>query len=453
VTTPTQIEQILKTIRPCAVKFGENILSVPWSSAELLALKREEDASRSARRMLELDWSPHENQIPPSGAWHTWLFLGGRGAGKTRAGAEWVRGRILEGARRVALVGPTFSDVREVMIEGVSGLRSIGPPDERPRYESSRHRLVWPNGAEAFAFSATDPDGLRGPQFELAWMDEFAAWPEPQNALDTLRMGVRLGRDPRIVITTTPRPIAALRALIKQAGARVTHQPTSANDHNLAPGFVAAMQAAYGGSVLGRQELEGVLIDDPAGALWTRDALAAAIGNAPDDFDRVIVAVDPPVTSHVRSDECGIVVAGAVGEGAARQAFILADESFGPAAPAAWAERVVAAYHAHQADAVVAETNQGGEMVSQIIATLDPNVPVKRVHASRGKRARAEPVAALYSAGRVRHLGHFTALEDQMCAFGAPGSAAASPDRVDALVWAVSELLLAHPARPRLRRL
>ena len=452
-TTPKTIQQILETIRPCAVKFGENILSGPWSSAELLALKREEDASRSARRMLELGWSPHENQIPPSGAWHTWLFLGGRGAGKTRAGAEWVRGRILEGARRVALVGPTFCDVREVMIEGVSGLRSIGPPDERPVYESSRHRLVWPNGAEAFAFSATDPDGLRGPQFELAWIDEFAAWPDPQTALDTLRMGVRLGHDPRIVITTTPRPIAALKALLKQSGVHVTHQPTSANAEHLAPGFVTAMQAAYGGSVLGRQELEGILIDDPPGALWKRSEVEAAFAAPPPELDRLIVAVDPPVTSHARSDECGIVVAGAVGEGHARRAFVLADESFGPAAPADWAERVVAAWHTHQADAVVAESNQGGEMVSEIIATIDPNVPVRRVHATRGKRTRAEPVAALYSAGRVFHAGRFSALEDQMCAFGAPGSGISSPDRVDALVWAISALLLVSPAMPRLRRL
>lgn len=452
-TTANKIQTILQNTKPCAMKFGENILSEPWSSGDILALKREEDASRSARRMVELSWTPHVNQIPPSGVWHTWLFLGGRGAGKTRAGAEWVRERVLKGARRVALVGPTYSDVREVMIEGVSGLRSIGPPDELPRYESSRHRLVWPNGAEAFAFSATDPDGLRGPQFEIAWIDEFAVWPEPQIALDTLRMGVRLGASPRIVITTTPRPIAALKTLLKQPGVRVTHEPTSANADHLAPGFVTAMQAAYGGSVLGRQELDGLLIDDPPGALWRRRAVEASLVEAPTDLDRLIVAVDPPVTSNARSDECGIVVAGARGEGHARQAFVLADESFGPAAPADWAGRVVAAWRAHQADAVVAESNQGGEMVSEIIATIDPNVPVKRVHASRGKRARAEPVAALYSAGRVSHTGRFSALEDQMCAFGAPGGGTSSPDRVDALVWAISELLLACPAVPRLRRL
>lgn len=401
----------------------------------------------------QLQWCPHPVQIAPLGDWRVWLFLGGRGAGKTRAGAEWVREQVLAGVRRVALVGPTFSDVREVMIEGVSGLRSIGPDSERPRYESSRHRLVWPNGAQAHAFSAADPDGLRGPQFEIAWADEFASWADPQPALDILRMGVRAGTDPRIVITTTPRPIKALKTLLGQGGVRVSVQPTAANARNLAPGFLEAMKSAYGGSVLARQELEGVLIDDPPGALWTRADVAAALGAPPDDFQRVIVAVDPPASASARADECGIVVAGAAGEGHARQAFVLADESFGPAAPAAWAERVVAAYHAHQADAVVAETNQGGEMVSEIIATIDRDVPVRRVHASRGKRARAEPVAALYSAGRVRHLGHFTALEDQMCAFGAPGFNGASPDRVDALVWAVSELLLAHPARPRLRRL
>ncbi|WP_339748733.1 terminase family protein [uncultured Maricaulis sp.] len=392
-------------------------------------------------------------QLPPPGDWLIWLFLGGRGAGKTRAGAEWVRAQVKAGVRRIALVGPTFNDVREVMIDGPSGLARIGLESERPRYEVSRKRLIWPNGAEGYAFSAEDPDGLRGPQFEIGWGDEFAAWAEPQKTLDTLRMGLRLGDKPRLVLSTTPRPIPALKALMKAEGVVATHQPTSSNAANLAPGFLAAMQAAYGGSVLGRQEIEGLLIDDPAGALWRRADIEAAIVVAAPELDRIIVAVDPPATGGPRSDECGIVVAGAAGEGASRRAYVLADRSFGPAMPADWARVVAESFEAFAADGLVAEANQGGEMVRSVLQAASSGLPVRLVHASRGKHVRAEPVAALYAAGRVFHTGHFAALEDQMCAFGAPGGGPGSPDRVDALVWAVTDLLLETRAGPRLRRL
>ena len=392
-------------------------------------------------------------QLPPTGDWLIWLFLGGRGAGKTRAGAEWVRAQVKAGVRRIALVGPTFNDVREVMIDGPSGLARIGIESERPRYEVSRKRLVWPNGAEGFAFSAEDPDGLRGPQFEIGWGDEFAAWAEPQKTLDTLRMGLRLGDQPRLMLSTTPRPIPALKALMKADGVVATHQPTSQNAANLAPGFLAAMQAAYGGSALGRQEIEGVLIDDPAGALWRRTDIEAAIIAKPPELDRIIVAVDPPATGGARSDECGIVIAGAAGEGASRRAYVLADRSFGPAMPADWARVVAESFAAFEADGLVAEANQGGEMVRSVLQAASSGLPVRLVHASRGKHVRAEPVAALYSAGRVFHAGRFAALEDQMCAFGAPDGPRTSPDRVDALVWAVTDLLLETRAGPRLRRL
>ncbi|WP_417483045.1 DNA-packaging protein [Maricaulis sp.] len=392
-------------------------------------------------------------QLPPAGDWLIWLFLGGRGAGKTRAGAEWVRAQVKAGVRRIALVGPTFNDVREVMIDGPSGLANIGRLDEQPRYEVSRKRLVWPNGAEAYAFSAEDPDGLRGPQFEIGWGDEFAAWSEPQKTLDTLRMGLRLGETPRLMLSTTPRPIPALKALVKADGVVTTHQPTSQNAANLAPGFLAAMQAAYGGSTLGRQEIEGVLIDDPAGALWRRAEIEAAIvGQAP-ELDRIIIAVDPPASGGARSDECGIVIAGAAGEGASRRAYVLADRSFGPAMPADWARVVAESFEAFEADGLVAEANQGGEMVRSVLQAASSGLPVRLVHASRGKHVRAEPVAALYAAGRVFHAGRFAALEDQMCAFGAPGARTSSPDRVDALVWAVTDLLLQTRAGPRIRRL
>jgi phage terminase large subunit-like protein len=392
-------------------------------------------------------------QLPPPGDWLIWLFLGGRGAGKTRAGAEWVRARVKAGVRRIALVGPTFNDVREVMIDGPSGLARIGREAERPRYEVSRKRLVWPNGAEAHAFSAEDPDGLRGPQFEIGWGDEFAAWAEPQKTLDTLRMGLRLGDVPQLVLTTTPRPIPALKALMQADGVMATHQPTASNAANLAPGFLAAMQAAYGGSTLGRQEIEGVLIDDPAGALWRRADIEAAIVGGVPELDRIIVAVDPPATGGARSDECGIVIAGAAGEGASRRAYVLADRSFGPAMPADWARVVAESFAAFAADGLVAEANQGGEMVRSVLQAASSGLPVRLVHASRGKHVRAEPVAALYAAGRVFHAGRFAALEDQMCAFGAPDGPRTSPDRVDALVWAITDLLLQTRAGPRLRRL
>lgn len=392
-------------------------------------------------------------QTPPPGDWLIWLFLGGRGAGKTRAGAEWIREQARDPKARIALVAPTFNDVREVMIEGVSGLRQIGLPEERPRYEASRRRLVWPNGAIAYGFSAEDPDGLRGPQFTASWGDEFAAWSDPQATLDMVRMGLRLGERPRLMLTTTPRPVAALKRLVSQNDVAVTHQPSSANAHNLAAGFIAAMQASYGGSLLGRQELEGLLIDDPPGALWTRSQIEACRSLDTCDPGRIVVAVDPPASGGPRSDECGIVVAGRLDHAPLAAAIVLEDCSFGPAMPADWARRVAEAYHRHGADAVVAEANQGEEMVRAVLKAADAALPVKLVHARRGKHVRAEPVAALYSAGRVQHAAAFAELEDQMCAFGAPGAQAGSPDRVDALVWALTELLLGTRLAPRVRPL
>ncbi len=339
------------------------------------------------------------------------------------------------------------------MIGGPSGLRNIGPEAERPNYEPSRRRLIWPNGAEGYVFSAEDPDSLRGPQFDTIWADEFAAWSYPQETLDTLLMGLRLGDDPRLTITTTPRPIPALKALVKRPGVSMTRSTSAENAGNLAAGFIPAMQAAYGGSLLGRQELDGVLIEDPQGALWTRNDIENACSDAPVDPQRIVVAVDPPATGHDRSDECGIIVAGASGEGSDRIASVLADRSFGPAKPSAWADAVAAAFDGFEADCVVAESNQGGDMVAAVLKAGRPDLPVKLVRASRGKRARAEPIAALYSAGRVKHSGRFAALEDQMCAFGSPEAGSQSPDRVDALVWGITDLMMTPQSAPRLRQL
>ena len=393
-------------------------------------------------------WARDE-QKPPPGDWRIWLFLGGRGAGKTRAGAEWIRAQVIAGRRRIALVAPTFSDVREVMVSGPSGFLNIGEADERPRYEASRHRLIWPNGAEAHGFSSEDPDGLRGPQFDCAWVDEFAAWTRPQETLDMLGLGLRLGEDPRLMITTTPRPIPALKALLKQAGVVMTHAATQANAANLAPGFVAAMTDRYGASRLARQELEGVLIDDPDGALWTRDLIDQALGLPAFEPERVVVAVDPPASAT--GDECGIIAAGVAGLGRDARLVVLKDMSL-QARPEVWAARVAEAFDAVDADWVVAEANQGGEMVRSVLGQADCPAPVALVHARRSKAARAEPVALLYEQGRVVHCGDFPALEEEMLALGCEGGP--SPDRADALVWGVSRLMLEPQGEgPWIRRL
>ncbi|TRO96522.1 ATP-binding protein [Glycocaulis profundi] len=385
-------------------------------------------------------------QLPPQGGWRVWVFLGGRGAGKTRAGAEWVRAQVKAGKRRIALIGAGQADVREVMVEGASGLLNVGMAAETPRFEPSRRRLVWPCGAVAHCFSGEDPEGLRGPQFDAAWADEFAAWRHPQATLDTLRMGLRLGADPRLMITTTPRPIPALKRLLAGPGVVTTRAATAENADNLAPGFIEAMTAAYGASRLARQELEGALIEDPEGALWTREMVDAALGLPGFEPERVVVAVDPPASAT--GDECGIIVAGAEGRGRAARFAVLADRSLS-ARPEGWALAVAAAFEVHDADRVIAEANQGGEMVRAVLQAACPGLPVRLVHASRGKRARAEPAAALYAAGRVRHAVRSPALEDQMCGFGAPDFTG-SPDRVDALVWALAALTDAG-AEPRVR--
>lgn len=408
-----------------------------------------EDSPERARALLDRwsCWTQH-GQVPPDDDWLVWVFLGGRGAGKTRAGAEWVRSEVSAGARRVALVGPAFADVREVMISGPSGLLNIGPEAERPSYESSRRRLVWPNGAVGYAFSSEDPDGLRGPQFDCAWADEFAAWAKPQQTLDMLRLGLRLGKKPQMAVTTTPRPIPALKALLGSPGVVMTHAATETNGANLADGFVEALNAQYGASHLARQELAGILIEDPDDALWTRAMIDQALGVEAFEPERIVVGVDPPASAT--GDECGICVAGAAGSGKARRCVVLADRSL-KGRPEVWAQRVADAVEAFDADHVVAEANQGGDMVRAVLHAAAPQLDVRLVHASRAKRARAEPIAALYAGGRVRHGVRMMALEDQMCLFGSEAQTQ-SPDRVDALVWALSALF-GKEIEPRMRRL
>jgi len=382
---------------------------------------------------------PH--QTPPLDLWTTWLFLGGRGAGKTFAGAAWIAEQA-ERQGSLALVGPTFHDVREVMIEGPSGIKSLYPPGERPTWRASRRRLEFHNGAVAHAFSAEDPDALRGPQFHAAWADEFCAWPKPAETLAMLRFGLRLGTDPRLVVTTTPRPIRALRNLIAEPGTVDTRAPTSANAAHLAPAFLSTLQGLYGGTRLAAQELDGLIVEGEGG-LFRAEDLARCRGAPPAAFERVVVAVDPPATAG--GDACGIVVCGRF-DG---RAYVLEDRTARGLSPNAWARRAVEAAVAWSADALVAEANQGGDMVRSVLAQAGPPCPVKLVKASTGKRARAEPVAALYEQGRVVHCGAFVALEEELMALGS-GDLDHSPDRADALVWAVSDLMLGVGRRPRL---
>ncbi|HHG91055.1 MAG TPA: ATP-binding protein [Devosia sp.] len=380
--------------------------------------------------------------------------MGGRGSGKTRAGAEWVRelaagksGRAFSGP--IALVSETIAQARAVMVEGTSGILSIGPVSDRPRFDQGRNMLVWKNGSEALLMSASEPERFRGPQFAAAWCDELAKWPNAEAAWDMLQFGLRLGDRPRQMVTTTPRPTKLLRRILADDKTVVTGMRTSDNASNLAPGFLDQIVGRYQGTFLGRQELDGELIEDLPDALWLRADLEAAVRAKPPELERVLVSVDPAVSSNTKSDACGIIVAARFGE----QAIVLADKTLKPAPPLKWARRVVAAYHRFDADAVVAEVNQGGDLVVSMIAQVDPAVPVIKVRANRSKWVRAEPVAALYQRGLVHHVPGLGELEDEMCAFGPNGLADGhSPDRVDALVWALTTLLL-NGSAPRVRGL
>ncbi|KKC39821.1 ATP-binding protein [Devosia epidermidihirudinis] len=392
------------------------------------------------------DWNKWalDKQRPPAGDWTTWLLLGGRGSGKTRAGAEWVRTLAARGIGPIALVGETMTEAIAIMVRGESGILNVHPELERPALKGQR--LIWPNGVEATILSASDPERFRGPQFAAAWCDEVGKWHRAEDAWDMLQFGLRLGDHPRQLATTTPRPTRLLKRLLIDPHTAVTTIRTAENRAQLAPNFLEAVVARYRGSVLGRQELDGEMIEDLPDALWQRSAFRRFAGGA---VERILVAVDPPVTGTAKSDACGIVVAGRVGEGA----VVLEDRTLKPAQPLAWARRAVAAFYAHGADAIVVEVNQGGDLVRSVIAQVDASVPVREVRANRGKWLRAEPVAALYGRGLVAHAAGLEALEDEMCAFGADGkSEGHSPDRVDALVWALTELLL-NDSRPRVRGL
>lgn len=393
-----------------------------------------------------------DEQKPPKGDWRTWLLMGGRGSGKTRAGAEWVQALAnapFARGLRIALVAETLGDAREVMIDGVSGLCRIGGR-LGPEVEISRRRLVWRSGAVAQIFSSEDPESLRGPQFHYAWCDELAKWKHAEDTFDMLQFGLRLGEHPRQLVTTTPRPVPLLKRLIADPGTALVRMATRNNAQNMAPGFITALEQRYGGTRLGRQELDGELIEDRTDGLWKRAELEAIVIRFSGVLRRIVVAVDPPAGQGETSC-CGIVVAGLEASG---RAVVLADCSVEGKSPAGWASEVVKAYRRFAADRVVAEVNQGGEMVAAMLKSIDETLPITTVRATRGKFLRAEPVAALYEQGRVVHAGRFVALEDQMCDFGPDGlSAGRSPDRLDALVWALTALLLEWHGEPRVRGL
>ena len=385
-------------------------------------------------------WARPEQLIPP-GDWVFWLPLAGRGWGKTRTGAEtlrhWVRSFPL-----VNLIGATADDVRDVMVEGESGVLAICPRDERPRYVAHKRRLEWPNGAKSLLFSAEEPERLRGKQHMKLWADELAAWRYP-DAWDQAVFGLRLGAKPQAIVTTTPRPTRFFRDLLADPLTFSTRHSTFENTGNLAENFLDRVVRKYEGTRLGRQELHAHLLLDAPGALWTRKTIEAALA-AKDErpkLGRIVVAVDPPATSGDNADECGMIVAGLASD---RRVYVLADLSRQGETPLGWASRAVQAFKDFSADCIVAEVNNGGEMIETLMRQIDANVPYRAVRASRGKFTRAEPVAALYEQGRVRHCGVFARLEDQMCLMTPDfdrARAGYSPDRVDALVWAVSALL------------
>ncbi len=393
-------------------------------------------SANEAAEILE-DWRfwARPDQIAPEGDWRVWLILAGRGFGKTRCGSEWVHEQIRQGRERIALVGETKADVRDVMVEGESGILATAGRN-RPLYEPSKRRLTWPNGAIGICYSGDEPDQLRGPQHDAAWLDELAKYRYAEETWSNLDLGLRLGESPQAVITTTPRPVQIMRELVADELVTVTRGSTYDNLQNLAESFAKRIVERYEGTRLGRQELHAEILDDVVGALWSREMIDAhRLRETPPHFERIVVGVDPAVTSGEDADETGILVAGMIGN----RGYIVEDLS-GQYTPQEWAIQAIKAYYKYNADRIVAEVNQGGDMVEHTIRTVDRNVSYKAVRAARGKILRAEPIAALYEQGRIHHCGTFAALEDQLCMY--THESRDSPDRLDALVWALTDLMI-----------
>jgi phage terminase large subunit-like protein len=402
-------------------------------------------------------WQPHPGQSPPPGAWRVWLMLAGRGFGKTRAGAEWVSELARrDGTLRIALVGGTIDEVANVMIRGQSGLIAVARVEEDVMWVPSTGTVTFQSGAQAFAYSGERPDKLRGPEHHVAWCDELAKWAYPQETWDNLMLGLRLGPAPRVLATTTPRPIGLVKTLTSDPATAQAKAPGRTDDNPHLPDvFVKDVRGRYEGTRLGRQELNGELVEDVEGALWTRDLVerCRSVDFARDgrELVRIVIGVDPPVSAG--GDACGIVAVGLAADGVGH---VIGDHSVAGLSPEGWARAVAAAAQAHGADRVVAEANQGGAMVESVLRAADCALPVRLVHARRGKSARAEPVAALFESGRARFAGAFPELEDELCGLSAGGGYAGpgrSPDRADAMVWAFTELMLGKRKAPAVRGL
>lgn len=447
----------LRAVRQEKSSLAESLAS--YSEAERKRLIQGLPDDKALAFLFEWEFWARPSQVPPDGDWATWLILAGRGFGKTRTGVEWVRKHV-EGitpltapeknaARRIAIVAETAADGRDVLVEGESGILANSMPGFAPRYEPSKRRLTWANGAIATLYNAREPDQLRGPQHDLAWSDELAKWRYVQETWDNLQLGLRLGSRPRNCVTTTPRPIKALKDIIADPGTVTTRGTSYENFIHLPPAFIERIKARYEGTRLGRQELHAEILEDTPGALWSRQRIDELRRRSAPELVRIVVAIDPAVSSSEAADETGVVVAG---RGADGHGYVLEDLSL-RGSPDGWARAAVSAYHRFEADRIIGEVNNGGEMVEHVVRTVDADVSYRAVRASRGKTARAEPIAALYEQGRVHHVGHAPELEDQMCIFTADYDRAAagySPDRVDALVWALSELMLGPaPGAPR----
>ncbi len=436
----------------------------PDEQEEFIASLTEEQA-----KALLYDWrgfNARPDQVAPEGDWDIWIALAGRGWGKTRTGAEWVREKVEAGeAKRIAIIAETAADARDVLVEGDSGLLSIYPPAEGPIYEPSKRRLTWSNGAVATLFNATEPNQLRGPQFDLAWSDELAKWRYARETWDQLQFGLRLGDHPQQIVTTTPRPIELVKAIVgeKEGSVKVTRGRTMDNAANLAAPFLKKIRERYEGTRLGRQELDAEILGDIPNALWNLETIDLyRTRTEPENFTQLVVAVDPAITDTESSDEHGIVVAGVVQEKDEQDGYVLEDASI-RGTPKEWATAAIAAYDNWEANCIVVETNQGGDMVKNTIHSVRKNVPVVEVRATRGKHVRAEPVSSLYQQGRIHHVGAFVELETQMTLMTSAGyEGEGSPDRVDALVWAFTKMfnLMTRPKKekkalhiPRAKRL
>jgi len=418
----------------------------PEVGQELISRLSEEEARIFWTNWREVWARPKQLRPGTPGAaqertdWRHWLVQAGRGWGKTRVGAETVREWVNEGYRRIHLIAPTAADARDVMVQGPSGIINCFPYEQRPHYEPSKRLITFHTGAVAITFSADEPERLRGPQCEAYWADELAAWRFGQDAWDNLIFGFRVGADPRGVITTTPKPIKLLKDIIADPLTVVTRGSTRENEGNLAPGFLQSITRKYEGTRLGRQELEAELLEDVPGALWTRKVIDdARITLASVRWDlvlRIVVAIDPAVSSTDESDETGIIV---VAQTRSQHVIVLDDRTCRES-PLGWANIAIEAFRKWKADRIIGEVNNGGDLVERNIRVVDSQIPFRAVRASRGKMVRAEPVAALYEQGRVHHVGFFPKLEDQMCQY-TPDSEEKSPDRMDALVWGITEFL------------